>query len=73
MRRVAGAAARAGASSTARRQRSADKPATLGMASIFLSSETSRPPWILMGISLALPKLVADELRRQELGREVRP
>jgi hypothetical protein len=42
------------------------------MASIFLSSETSRPPWILMGISLALPKLVADELRRQELGREVR-
>jgi O-antigen ligase len=33
------------------------------VASIFLSSETSRPPWIVIGICLALPKLIEDELR----------
>jgi O-antigen ligase len=36
------------------------------VASIFLSSETFRPPWICIGIALALPKLIADEIRRQE-------
>ena len=31
------------------------------IASIFLSSETSRPLWIVVGLALALPKLVPDE------------
>jgi putative inorganic carbon (hco3(-)) transporter len=31
------------------------------IASIFLSSETSRPLWIVIGLSLALPKLIPDE------------
>lgn len=30
------------------------------IASLFASSETSRPLWILIGISLALPKLIAE-------------
>jgi len=74
-RRTAIAAARAGAASTARLA-NAVLISMLGwvVASIFLSSETSRPPWILIGISLALPKLVSDEVRRrQEPGRELRP
>jgi O-antigen ligase len=33
------------------------------VASVFLSSETFRPPWIVIGIALALPKLIADEIR----------
>jgi O-antigen ligase len=31
------------------------------IASVFLSSETSRPLWIVVGLSLALPKLVPDD------------
>jgi putative inorganic carbon (hco3(-)) transporter len=66
-RRMAAAAASVGAESTARLA-NAVLISMLGwaVASIFLSSETSRPPWILVGISLALPKLVADELRRRQ-------
>jgi hypothetical protein len=30
------------------------------LASIFLSAETSRPLWILVGLALALPKLLDD-------------
>jgi O-antigen ligase len=67
IRRVAGAAARVGAASSARLA-NAVLISLLGwaVASIFLSSETSRPPWIVIGIALALPKLVADEVRRNE-------
>jgi O-antigen ligase len=69
IRRVAGAAASVGAQSTARLAY-AVLISLLGwaVASIFLSSETSRPPWILIGIMLALPKLVADELSRHDDG-----
>jgi O-antigen ligase len=31
------------------------------IASVFLSAETSRPLWIIVGMSLALPKLIPDE------------
>jgi putative inorganic carbon (HCO3(-)) transporter len=31
------------------------------VASIFLSSETSRPLWIMIGMAVALPKLIAQE------------
>jgi putative inorganic carbon (hco3(-)) transporter len=34
------------------------------VASIFLSSETGRPLWIIIGMALALPKLIADESRQ---------
>jgi O-antigen ligase len=65
IRRAAAAAERAGALST---KRFADALfiGFLGYAaaSIFLSSETARPPWIVIGICLALPKLIADEVRR---------
>jgi putative inorganic carbon (hco3(-)) transporter len=69
IRRVATAAARAGAVLSARLA-NALLISLLGwaVASIFLSSETSRPPWIVIGICLALPKLVADELRRKDEG-----
>jgi hypothetical protein len=30
------------------------------VASLFLSSETSRPLWIVIGLSLALPKLLTS-------------
>ena len=30
----------------------------------FISAETSRPPWIVIGITLALPKLLSSETRR---------
>jgi O-antigen ligase len=69
IRRVAVSAAHAGAPSSARLA-NALLISLLGwaVASTFLSSETSRPPWIVIGICLALPKLVADELRRNEEG-----
>jgi O-antigen ligase len=38
-------------------------------ASIFLSSETGRPLWIIIGIAIALPKLIADESARRAEGR----
>jgi O-antigen ligase len=38
-------------------------------ASIFLSSETGRPLWIIIGIAIALPKLIADESARRVEGR----
>jgi O-antigen ligase len=71
VRRVATEAAIAGAPSTARLA-NAVLISLLGwaVASIFLSSETSRPPWILVGISLALSKLLADELHSRRKGRE---
>ncbi|HMJ00420.1 MAG TPA: O-antigen ligase family protein [Gaiellaceae bacterium] len=66
IRRAAITASRAGALSTARLSY-ALLISFVGwaVASIFLSSETFRPPWIVIGIALALPKLIADETRRQ--------
>jgi O-antigen ligase len=39
------------------------------IASFFLSSETSRPLWIVVGLSLALPKLVPDGRRGSRAAR----
>jgi O-antigen ligase len=36
------------------------------VASIFLSSETSRPLWIMVGMALALPRLTAEESAASE-------
>jgi hypothetical protein len=38
------------------------------IASAFLSSETSRPLWIVVGLSLALPKLLAERLTPRQSG-----
>jgi O-antigen ligase len=67
IRRAAMTAHRAGALSSARLSY-ALLISLLGwaVASLFLSSETFRPPWIVIGIALALPKLIADETRRQQ-------
>jgi O-antigen ligase len=40
-------------------------------ASIFLSSETGRPLWIIIGIAVALPKLLWDETARQAQREEL--
>jgi O-antigen ligase len=40
-------------------------------ASIFLSSETGRPLWIIIGIAVALPKLVKDESARRAETEEI--
>jgi O-antigen ligase len=63
MRRAAVAAQQAGAVFTARLA-NALLISFIGwaIASLFLSSETSRPPWIVIGMCLALPKLLADEV-----------
>ncbi len=37
-----------------------------GLASVFLSSEASRPLWILIGITLALPKLTGKPFERPD-------
>jgi O-antigen ligase len=67
IRRAAMTAHRAGALSSARLSY-ALLISLLGwaVASIFLSSETFRPLWIVIGIALALPKLIADETNRQQ-------
>jgi hypothetical protein len=66
MRRVAAAATRAGAASTARRQRSADKAAKAGGGVDLPVLRDVAPTLDSLGISVALPKLVAVELRRNE-------
>jgi O-antigen ligase len=43
------------------------------VASMFLNTEVARPLWILVGISLALPKLVARELASGSTRLEVSP
>ena len=44
------------------------------LVAVFLSAETARPFWILVGISLALPKILADEARRTAYARDaIRP
>lgn len=63
IRRAAASAQRLGAASSARLA-NALLLSFVGwmVGSIFLSSETSRPPWIVIGIALALPRLVASEV-----------
>jgi O-antigen ligase len=74
VRRAATAAGRAGAVST-KRLANALLMSLVGwaVASIFLSSETSRTIWIVIGMSLALPKLLEDEIERRADGRITRP
>ena len=62
LRRAAASGRRLGEASGARLQCPFAQPRGLDGGSIFLSSETSRPLWILIGIALALPRLVAAEV-----------
>jgi O-antigen ligase len=43
------------------------------VVAVFLSTETARPFWILVGLSLALPKIVRDEARRRALATGALP
>ena len=40
-----------------------------GISSLFISTETSRPLWIMVGLTLALPKLAEEPLETSEPGR----
>ena len=37
------------------------------IVAVFLSTETARPFWILVGVSLALPKILAGEAARTDV------
>lgn len=73
-RRIATAAERGGAVSV-KRLANALLISLLGYAAaaIFLSSQTSRTIWIVIGLSLALPKLLEEEIARRADRRIVRP
>ena len=43
------------------------------LIAVFLSTETARPLWILIGLSLALPKIVSNEARRAALAKRAHP
>jgi O-antigen ligase len=40
------------------------------LTSIFLSTETDRTLWVLIGLSLALPRVISEEQRRREIHAE---
>jgi hypothetical protein len=44
--------------------------AAFAFASFFLSSETERAFWILLGLSVVLPRVLLEEQRRQRAGYE---